>query len=260
MRSGELRPESGEVFRLPGETVRLFRHQQQALANRQMEELKRYIGQSGLNERLKPSFARYTGQEDDEDRQKIRDLKPDILLTNFMMLELLMTRQNALDREVIANAAGLDFIVLDELHTYRGREGADVAMLVRRLKDRLCRDREPVVIGTSATMASEDAANSAAAVARVASRLFGQPITADAVIGESLAGATDPAKKPNSLGVTQDRRLQRVVPSSWSSPVPNAGQWRDPVPPDVRFAGRTLQDESSALDERCHPRGTEHGG
>jgi hypothetical protein len=33
----------------------------------------------------------------------------------------------------------------------------------------------------------------------------------------------------------------RVVPPSWSSPVPNAGQWWDIVPPDVRLAGKTLQ-------------------
>lgn len=66
----------------------------------------------------------------------IRHSKPDILLTNFMMLELLMTRQSERDRQVITNAEGLDFIVLDELHTYRGRQGADVAMLVRRLRDR----------------------------------------------------------------------------------------------------------------------------
>ena len=52
-----------------------------------------------------------------------REAKPDILLTNFMMLELLMTRQNAFDRAVIANCHGLDFLVLDELHTYRGRPG-----------------------------------------------------------------------------------------------------------------------------------------
>jgi hypothetical protein len=38
---------------------------------------------------------------------------------------------------VIGNAQGLDFIVLDELHTYRGRQGADVAMLMRRVRDRL---------------------------------------------------------------------------------------------------------------------------
>ena len=56
---------------------------------------------------------------------------------------------------MIANAHGLDFIVLDELHTYRGRQGADVAMLVRRVRDRLCPDRQPICIGTSATMASE---------------------------------------------------------------------------------------------------------
>jgi ATP-dependent helicase YprA (DUF1998 family) len=47
-----------------------------------------------------------------------------------MMLELLMTRQSDRDRTVIANADGLDFLVLDELHTYRGRQGADVASLL----------------------------------------------------------------------------------------------------------------------------------
>src|SRR3546814_16106830 len=104
-----------------------------------------------------------------------------------MMLELLMTRQNKLDRAVIENAQGLDFIVLDELHTYRGRQGADVAMLVRRLRDRLCRDRHPVCIGTSATMSSEThGADRATAVAEVATRLFGKSIPADAVIDESI--------------------------------------------------------------------------
>ena len=52
--------------------------------------------------------------------------------TNFMMAELLLTRQDSLDTKVIENASGLDFIVLDELHTYRGRQGADVA--IRALK------------------------------------------------------------------------------------------------------------------------------
>jgi hypothetical protein len=44
-----------------------------------------------------------------------------------MMLALLMTRQDEVDRKVIGNCAGLRFLVLDELHTYRGRQGADVA-------------------------------------------------------------------------------------------------------------------------------------
>jgi hypothetical protein len=109
-----------------------------ALANSQREELNKFLDQSGLPENLRPTFARYTGQESQDERKSIREAKPDILLTNFMMLELLMTRQSKLDQTVIENAQGLEFIVLDELHTHRGRQGADVAMLVRRLRDRLC--------------------------------------------------------------------------------------------------------------------------
>jgi hypothetical protein len=41
--------------------------------------------------------------------------------------------------------------VFDELHTYRGRQGADVAMLVRRLKER-CAAPGLIHVGTSATM------------------------------------------------------------------------------------------------------------
>jgi len=180
----------------PNRTRAIVVYPMNALANSQMAELEKFIDQADLPERLKPTFARYTGQEDQDERDLIRQSKPDILLTNFMMLELLMVRQNQRDREVIANADGLDFIVLDELHTYRGRQGADVAMLVRRLRDRLCRDRAPVCIGTSATMASEGGEETrTAAVASVSSRLFGAHITVDAVIDESLERATDPDLK-----------------------------------------------------------------
>lgn len=182
--------------RVAGEAARtraIVIYPMNALANSQLKELEKYIDQSGLPAPLRPTFARYTGQESREERERIREAKPDILLTNFMMLELLMTRQNPLDRAVIANAHGLDFIVLDELHTYRGRQGADVAMLIRRVRDRLCPDHQPICIGTSATMASEG--DRATQVASVASRLFGTDISPDAVIDESLARATAPALK-----------------------------------------------------------------
>lgn len=179
-----------------GRTRAIIVYPMNALANSQMNELEKFIDQAGLPEPLRPTFARYTGQEDQDERDLIRQAKPDILLTNFMMLELLMTRQSERDRQVIANAEGLDFIVLDELHTYRGRQGADVAMLVRRLRDRLCRSNEPICIGTSATMASEGGLDArAAAVASVASRLFGTAILSEAVIDESLDRATDPRLK-----------------------------------------------------------------
>ncbi len=183
-----------------------------ALANSQMKELEKFIEQSGLPTNLRPTFARYTGQESEDERTAIKDSKPDIILTNFMMLELLMTRQNAKDTTVIANADGLEFIVLDELHTYRGRQGADVAMLVRRLRDRVCRNNIPIFIGTSATMASEGGDEfKARAVSEVASRLSGMSVPPEAIIDESLARATDQtiklSKIRSSLGKVIDEEL-----------------------------------------------------
>jgi len=167
-----------------------------ALANSQMNEIDKFISQSGLPNDLKPIVRRYTGQESQEERRRIADDPPDILLTNFMMAELLLTRQDSLDIKVIENATGLNFIVLDELHTYRGRQGADVAILVRRLRNRCTPDKAPICIGTSATMASEGSEISRAqAVADVASRLFGTFIGPESVIDESLQRATDDRQK-----------------------------------------------------------------
>lgn len=167
-----------------------------ALANSQLKEIEKFIAQSGLSDDMKPVVRRYTGQESQEERQRIASNPPDILLTNFMMAELLLTRQDALDTQVIENASSLEFIVLDELHTYRGRQGADVAVLVRRLRNRCAPGRTPICIGTSATMASEgDDYGRARAVADVASRIFGASIGPDAVIDESLQRATDDTLK-----------------------------------------------------------------
>lgn len=166
-----------------------------ALANSQLEELQKFL--PGPNPPV--SFARYTGQEREEERQRIRDNPPDILLTNFMMLELLLTRQESLDREVIDHCADLRFLVLDELHTYRGRQGADVALLVRRLKQRLGAEHLQC-IGTSATMASEGTlAERNRLVAEVASKLFDTCIQPGDVITETLERATDPTRTADSV-------------------------------------------------------------
>lgn len=172
-----------------------------ALANSQLGEIKKFVDDAGLPPHLRPTVARYTGQESEIERQQISRDKPDILLTNFMMLELLMTRQEKLDRAVIENAQGLDFLVLDELHTYRGRQGADVAMLVRRVKQRLTPSKDLICIGTSATMSSSpDELERAAAVAEVATKLFGQPISTGSIIDEALDRATSHAIKAETLG------------------------------------------------------------
>ncbi|MBL8818725.1 MAG: DEAD/DEAH box helicase [Planctomyces sp.] len=159
-----------------------------ALANSQDEELAKFL-KKGYPEGQSPvRYARYTGQEKGEEREAIRSNPPDILLTNYMMLELLLTRTE--DREIVRAAQGLRYLVFDELHTYRGRQGADVALLIRR-----CRlafgGHDMICVGTSATMASEgNSLDQKKAVAAVASTLFGTSIEPDQVIGETLERST----------------------------------------------------------------------
>lgn len=100
---------------------------------------------------------RYTGQESDVEKARIADNPPDILLTNFMMLELLLTRANEHDMKVIQHCDRFEFLVLDELHTYRGRQGADVALLVRRLREHF-NTKNLICIGTSMTMSNAGSA------------------------------------------------------------------------------------------------------
>jgi Lhr-like helicase len=164
-----------------------------ALANSQLEELDKFL--HGYPDGQKPfRVARYTGQESPAEREGIACNPPDILLTNFMMLELILTRFDDVDRRVVDHCKGLEFLVLDELHTYRGRQGADVALLVRRLRERL-EAHELVCIGTSATMSSTgNLADRNQVVAEVASKLFGTRISEQDVIGETLERVTDPLK------------------------------------------------------------------
>lgn len=169
-----------------------------ALANSQLEELDKFL--HGYPTGQQPfTVARYTGQENTAERERIKNNPPDILLTNFMMLELILTRHEEIDRGVVDHCQGLEFLVLDELHTYRGRQGADVAMLVRRLRERL-QARNLVCIGTSATMSSTGTqADRNKTVAEVASKLFGVNITEHDVIGETLDRVTNPAKDVSAV-------------------------------------------------------------
>ena len=108
-----------------------------ALVNSQYESLKRlshnYTERTG-NE-FPVRFEKYTGQEGKETKDRIQRNPPHILLTNYVMLELMLVRpqeRNFVDKTTNA----LQFLVFDELHTYRGRQGADVGLLIRRLRER----------------------------------------------------------------------------------------------------------------------------
>ncbi len=177
-----------------------------ALANSQLRELQKFLT-IGYPAGPLVTFDRYTGQESADDRARIIADPPDILLTNYVMLELVLTRPR--DRGLIDAAQGLQFLVLDELHTYRGRQGADVAILVRRLRD-TCDAADVQCVGTSATMTTEgDLSDQRHVVADVATTLFGVSIQPCHVIGETLERITDPS------AIAPDALRQRI-----SDPVP----------------------------------------
>jgi ATP-dependent helicase YprA (DUF1998 family)/very-short-patch-repair endonuclease len=159
-----------------------------ALANSQKGELEKFLCQGYPAGQPPVTFERYTGQENREMRDRIWREPPDILLTNYVMLELILTRIG--ERQLVKAAQNLQFLVLDELHTYRGRQGADVALLVRRLRNAVGSETLQCV-GTSATMASEGSYDERQAkVAEVASTLFGSEVKREHVIGESLRRST----------------------------------------------------------------------
>ncbi|MBP1468746.1 DEAD/DEAH box helicase, partial [Candidatus Chloroploca sp. M-50] len=165
-----------------------------ALINSQAKALERFFG--NVSSACPVRFARYTGQERDADKRAIQQNPPHILLTNYVMLELMLTRPDEFTF-VNAGAANLQFVVLDELHTYRGRQGADVAMLLRRLRER-SGNPNLTWIGTSATMVSGDSADERrAAVARVAGSIFGVELPSDQVIEETLTYAVPQLPVPS---------------------------------------------------------------
>jgi hypothetical protein len=158
-----------------------------ALINSQKEEIDLFSKSYGDNFPI--SYAVYTGQEGEEKRQEIMQNIPDILLTNYMMLELIMTRsRESIIRDSMRD--NLRYLLFDELHTYRGRQGADVAMLIRRIKS-FCKN--PLLsIGTSATMASGvSRTEQKQAVAKVASEIFASDFTTDQIIDETLRSLTE---------------------------------------------------------------------
>jgi hypothetical protein len=166
-----------------------------ALINSQKHGIDRFFANLPEADRL-VRCERYTGQEREAEKKRIQQNPPHILLTNYVMLELMLTRPDEFPF-VDASTAALHFVVLDELHTYRGRQGADVAMLMRRLRDR-SGNPDLLCIGTSATMVSGGThADRRATVAQVASTIFGVDLPPAHVIEETLTYAVPSFNRPS---------------------------------------------------------------
>ena len=134
------------------------------------------------------SGIRHTRMGEDhiiEDRDTLVKSPPDILLTNFKMLDfaLLQARFHNLWSNNFKNPDLLKFLVLDELHTYDGAKGSDVANLIRRLKLKLGLPKDQIIpVGTSATMAGGDEGK--LELVDFFSKVFGVKVTIDSVIEE----------------------------------------------------------------------------
>ncbi len=169
-----------------------------ALANDQRErlgEISRRL--ADRNSVFRFTFGQYIGEtpEDESDslrhardhiarrlpdelvlRSEMRRKPPHILLTNYSMLEYLLLRPDDSPLFDDGRAKWWMFLVLDEVHQYRGSRGIEMAMLLRRVKQRLReggRDNPFRCIATSATLVGGEQDKSA--VARFASDLFGEP-------------------------------------------------------------------------------------
>ena len=98
-------------------------------------------------------------------RHEVQDRPPDLLITNYSMLEYMLLRP--IERPIFEQtkaffAAHPDeklLFVLDEAHLYRGASGTEVALLIRRLRNRLgLTPNRMQVIATSASFSDADAA------------------------------------------------------------------------------------------------------
>ncbi|MGY5107071.1 DEAD/DEAH box helicase, partial [Streptomyces sp. 900105245] len=112
---------------------------------------------------------------------------PDILITNYKMLDLLL--QRAADAP-LWEGSDIRYVVVDEFHTYDGAQGTDVAMLLRRLAAAVGTSRPGAPLGaitpvaTSATLASGTDEDGVRQLLDVANHVFGAAFTEDAIVGE----------------------------------------------------------------------------
>ena len=164
-----------EQGRLGSGVRALLLYPMNALANDQLKRLRKllrnypeitfgsYTGETkhGKNKALEHFHQMYPGETKLSNellsREEMKESPPHILLTNYAMLEYLLLRPA--DNVFFDGkfAGEWRFIVLDEAHTYSGAKGIEMAMLLRRLKDRVVASRPGALqcIATSATLGGD---------------------------------------------------------------------------------------------------------
>ena len=164
-----------------------------ALASDQAKRIAELINNSPELKRAKIRVGMYVGGKGDDvttmmpdqvitDHDTLLAAPPDILMTNYKMLDYLLVRPKDADLWQWNNPETLKYIAVDELHTFNGAQGTDLACLLRRLKARLnILPGHLCCIGTSATMGGEDSNRN---IRNYAEDIFGEVFEEDSVITE----------------------------------------------------------------------------
>jgi hypothetical protein len=217
-------------------------------------------------QRFPISFEKYTGDVKGDRRREVQLHPPQILLTNYVMAELLLVRPDDQSLLPLAGPDGLRFFVFDELHTYRGRQGADVAMLIRRLKERAAAP-DVICVGTSATMVTSREATPLQrreTVAAFASQIFGRELTEAQAIEETLEpftlggmptraelAASLTASLPATLTEFRQHPLARWSEAEFGVEPEDGGRLRRRVPRTLTDAAGRLAESTGAAPEVC---------
>lgn len=142
-------------------------------------------------------------------RHEVQEHAPDVLVTNYSMLEYMLMRpieSTIFDqtRDYLAKSGEHFLLIVDEAHLYRGASGAEVAMLIRRLRTRLGIPAERLqVIATSASFSSPEPAG------RFAAALTGKAESDFAVVqGKFIKRNTEGSSYPNLVEALEAINLQ----------------------------------------------------
>ena len=220
------------------------------------KDLTRFLG-----DRNAPRASKYHTQPGDRElltRQEMHSPNeyggtPDVLVTNYSMLEYMLLRPieqplfESTQRWLAADPENQLLVVIDEAHLYRGAQGAEVALLIRRLLQHLGIKRDRVrCILTSASLGSKK--TSEATGKSFASRLTGgNPSAFEVILADPISLGGKPPL-PTQLGIALQSVTSDLDPSSLGGLATYFG-WREPVPQDGTTLRRRLGRELSTRSE-----------
>ncbi|OUC15160.1 MAG: RNA helicase [Alkalinema sp. CACIAM 70d] len=172
----------------------------------------------------------YVGDQDDNpsaimqadkvitEKSILRSCPPDILLTNYKMLDYLLIQPDTQELWRDNQPETLRYIIVDEFHTFDGAQGTDLACLLRRLKHRLKTPPNHLAcVGTSATLGGED---NRADMLDYARSIFQEPFSPDAIIEEDRLSPTEFLQDSllNVLPIPGPEHLEQLQPDRYSTP------------------------------------------